>query len=80
MIFLLEYDRSRGELLSIRPYADSDRLLAQNAGLERELQLHRDGIQREVVLLQAESEDALRKTHRHYFEDITELAAAVARE
>jgi hypothetical protein len=42
--------------------------------------LHRDGIQREVVLLQAENEDALRKTHRHYFEDIRELVAAVARE
>jgi hypothetical protein len=80
MIFLLEYDRPRGELLSIRGYSDGDRLLAQNARLERELQLHRDGLQREVVLLEAESEDALRETHRRYFEDITELAAAAARE
>jgi hypothetical protein len=80
MIFLLEYDRPRGELLSIRPYSDGDHLLAQNARLERELELHRDGLQREIVLLQAENEEALRKTHGRYFEDITELAAAVARE
>jgi hypothetical protein len=80
MIFLLEYDRSRGELLSIQPYADADRHVAENARLERELQLHHSGLQREIVLLQAENEDALRETHRRYFEDITMLAATDARE
>jgi hypothetical protein len=80
MIFLLEYDRSRGELLSILPYLDADRRLAENARLERELQLHRDGLQREIVLLQAENEAALRETHGRYFEDITMLAAADVRE
>jgi hypothetical protein len=38
------------------------------------LQLYRAGIQREIVLLQAESEDALRKTHRRYFEDLATLS------
>ena len=80
MIFLVEYDRSRGELVKIRPYSDADRHVAENVRLERELELHRDGVDREVVLLQAESEEALRQTHRRYFEDLAALAAAGARE
>jgi hypothetical protein len=78
MIFLVEYDRSRGELVSIRPYSDADRRVAESARLERELQLHRAELQREIVLLQAESEAALRETHRRYFEDIAALVAAGA--
>lgn len=80
MIFLLEYDRSRGELSSIRCYSDADRRVAENARLERELELHHNGLHREIVLLQAESEDVLRETHRRYFEDIRELASVNVRE
>lgn len=75
MIFLLEYDRPRGELVSMRSFPDIDRRLAADIRLARELGLHREGIQREVVLLQAASEDVLRKTHRHYFEDLATLIA-----
>lgn len=80
MIFLLEYDRSRGDLSSIRSYSDADRELAESYRLRREIELHRNGLQREVVLLQAESEEALRETHRRYFEDIAALTAAGRRE
>jgi hypothetical protein len=80
MIFLLEYDRARGDLSSIRSYSDADRELAESDRLQRELQLHRSGVQREVVLLQAESEAALRETHGRYFEDLAALTAAGARE
>lgn len=73
MIFLVEYDRPRGEIVSFRPYSDADRRAAENARLELELQLHSAGVQREIVLLQADSEATLRKTHRRYFEDIAEL-------
>jgi hypothetical protein len=74
MIFLIEYDRARGELLSIKPFEDSDRYLAENERLLREIKLHEKGIQREIVLLQAASEDALKETHRRYFADIATLA------
>ncbi|HEV8432755.1 MAG TPA: hypothetical protein VGR95_05025 [Thermoanaerobaculia bacterium] len=80
MIFLLEYDRSRGDLSSIRPYSDADRELAESDRLRREIELHRNGLRREIVLLQAESEEALREKHRRYFEDLAALTAAGARE
>ena len=80
MIFLLEYDRARGALSSIRPYSDADHELAASDRLRREIELHRDDLEREVVLLQAESEEALRETHRRYFEDIAALTAAGTRE
>jgi len=74
MIFLIEYDRARGELLSIDTFQDSDRGVAEDARLWRELKLHQKGVQREVVLLQAASEGALKETHRRYFADIATLA------
>lgn len=37
--------------------------------LEIELDLNRKGLDDEVVLLEAASSEALRKTHRRYFED-----------
>lgn len=74
MIFLMEYDRSRGELLSIEAFEDADRDAAENERLRREINLHRKGVQREVVLLQAATEAALKETHRRYFADIATLA------
>jgi hypothetical protein len=74
MIFLMEYDRSRGELLSIEAFEDSDRDAAENERLRREITLHRKGVQREIVLLQAATEAALKETHRRYFADIATLA------
>ena len=74
MIFLIEYDRPRGELVSIKAFDDYDREAADDERLARELTLHQRGIIREIVLLQAASEEALRKTHRRYFEDIATLA------
>jgi hypothetical protein len=37
------------------------------------LELNRKGIDHEVVLLDAASEDALRMTHRRYFEDLRQI-------
>ncbi len=39
-----------------------------------ETQIDRDEVDREVVILEAESEEALRRTHRRYFENLSELA------
>ena len=73
MIFLIEYNRIHGELLSIKAFQDSDRDVAENERLWRELTLHQNGTQREIVLLQAANEDALKETHRRYFADIATL-------
>jgi hypothetical protein len=77
MIFLIEYDRPQGELVNLQVFDDSHRDDAENARLRRELTLHRTGVRREVVLLQAASEAALKETHRRYFADTATLAEAM---
>lgn len=73
MQFLIEYDRDDGKIVSIRHYSDSDRSRAEVDRLKLELELRRLGKEHEVVVLEANSEAALRKTHRRYFEDLAEL-------
>lgn len=78
MIFLIEYDRDRGRLVRIETFSDSDRRRAEESRLNLELALNSKGIENEVVLLEAASEEAVRRTHRRYFEDLAELTRAVA--
>lgn len=73
MIFLIEYDRREGCLVTLKSYDDAERSKAEHARFECELELNRKGIEHEVVLLEAASEDALRRTHRRYFEDLDHL-------
>jgi hypothetical protein len=79
MIFLIEYDRARGEIITLKTFSDSERHVAEEARLEMEIGLNRDEVDREVVILEAESEEALRRTHRRYFESLTELATPSSR-
>ena len=76
MLFLIEYDRPSGQIVSLQTYPDIQRDKAGEARLAIELQLLDQGIEREVVMLEAASEDALRKTHRRYFESLNALAKA----
>jgi hypothetical protein len=73
MIFLIQYDRHEGRMISIESFSDSERSKAQDLLLTLELQLNQNGNDNEVVLLEAKSEDALRITHRRYFEDLSDL-------
>jgi hypothetical protein len=70
VIFLIEYHRPKGRLISFEVFEDTQRSEAENSRLGIELELNRKGIDHEVVLLEAKSKDALRKTHRRYFEDL----------
>jgi hypothetical protein len=79
VIFLIEYDRRTGAV-SLRSFEDSQRRQAQDAKLELELDLHRRAVEREVVLLEAESEEVLRNAYRRYFEDLPTLARNSAEE
>ncbi len=74
MLFLIEYDRNRGRIVSFKTFGDSERQNAEDARLETELELDRFGIKHEVALLDAATEDALRRTHRRYFENLAQLA------
>lgn len=76
MLFLIEYKRSDGNIITFRKFDDGERETAENARLEMELRLTRQGVEREVVLLEAETEEALRRTHRRYFENLAELATS----
>lgn len=73
MRFLIEYDRNRGQLVTFREFSDAEQQEAEDARLAMELELNRRGAKHEVVLLEAASEEALRRTHRRYFEDLAAL-------
>ena len=73
MIFLIEYDRGKGHIIKLNAFHESDRQLAEESRLNLELELNSKEIDHEVVLLEAESEEALRITHRRYFEDLSQL-------
>jgi hypothetical protein len=57
-------------------FHDSQRSEAEDARLTLELRLRNQGIEREIVMLEAANEIALRKTHRRYFENWEKLAKA----
>lgn len=61
-------------MVTFRTFDESQRDDAEEARLEIELELFRKGVDHEVVLLEAESEEAVRRTHRRYFESFREIA------
>ena len=73
MIFLIEYNRLEGRIVTLRRFGDSQRTTAQDERLDIELALNRTGAEHEVVLLEAADEDALRRTHQRYFDDLSEI-------
>jgi hypothetical protein len=80
MIFLIEYDRQRGKLVTFSEFPDEDLAKAERARLELELSRERTDQLNEIVLLQAETEDALRLTHRRYFQSGREIVDAARAE
>jgi hypothetical protein len=75
MVFLIEYARNEGRVVTFKTFKDEDWSTAQSVRLDLELDLNRRGIEHEVVLLEAENEKAVRRTHRRYFENLTELVS-----
>lgn len=73
MLFLIEYDRLLGQVVALREFADDEQQLADQARIEMEVDLNRRRIEHEVVLLQAVSLEALKRTHGRYFMGIEEL-------
>lgn len=71
--FLLVFDRAHSRLLREVAYEDHREALVERFRAER---LHRENPDIEVVVLSAESKEALRLTHARYFESVSSLASA----
>ena len=74
MLFLIEYKRSEGRIVTLKTFDDTDRSKAERTRFETELELNQKKIDHEVVLLDAADERALRRTHRRYFETAAQIA------
>lgn len=79
MLFLIEYDLVHGTLVSNTAFNEKDRRRAEGVRLAREIELNAEGVDREIVLLEADDEPSLRLTHRRYFESLAQLAVLPAR-
>ncbi len=73
-IFLLEYEPATGQLLRLDVFKGEERARAQAERLRREKENIAAHMDREVVLLDAVSEAALRNTHSRYFKTVEEMA------
>ncbi len=73
MLFLIEYDRDRGQVVTIQEFDGSNRAAAEAARLDMEVRFRRSETDREVVILEAKSIAALKQTHGRYFQDLSEL-------
>lgn len=75
MFFLIEYNRRRGKVATMRRFPDAEWSRAADALFALEKSVMRQGIDHEVVLLQAASEETLRRTHMRYFCSLEEIQA-----
>jgi len=73
MLFLIEYDRNSGRIVTFKTFDDLEQQKAEDARLKMELELNQLETEHEVVLLEAATEATLRRTHRRYFESLSEL-------
>ena len=75
MIFLIHYNRSARQIVELKQFEQSQRIQAEDARLKLELDLigKKDGD--EVCILEAGSIEALKQTHRRYFESLRMLTA-----
>ena len=70
---MIQYDRPKGRLVKFETFDNVQLGEAERLRLEIDLDLNRRRIEHEVVLLEATSEQALRRTHRRYFEKLIEM-------
>lgn len=73
--FLVIFDRTRGKVLKLEEFADRANALRARFKLERS-GVTSDSV--EIVILGAESAEAIRRTHSRYFETAADMARAGA--
>lgn len=69
--YLIVFDRPEGRILRMDTFADSKAALHERFHEERE---HAGNGNIEVVVLGAESEEILHRTHARYFKSVSQLA------
>lgn len=70
--YLLVFDRAHSRLLREEHFVSNRTALVERFRAER---LHRGNSDIEVVVLSAESKEALRRTHGRYFQSVSSLAS-----
>ncbi len=75
MIFLIEYNRSKGSLVTFKRFKNKE--IAQKKRLALELDLNKRNVAHEVVILEAESQSDLEKTHQRYFFSQNKISANI---
>ena len=70
--FMIVFDRGMRKILDLEAFENSEEAL--EARLSREIES--PGSALEIVVLGAEDENALRRTHSRYFGDVQEFASA----
>jgi hypothetical protein len=78
MIFLIDYDRKKGKLRLFKRFRDDQRAEAQRERLDIELSLNGSRASREVVLLDAEDEETLHRSHQRYFKTTREILESMS--
>jgi hypothetical protein len=73
MLYVVEYNRPEGRLVTFKVFGQSERSKAVELLLDIEPDLNRRNIDHEVVLLEATSEAALHRTHGRYFKDLRQI-------
>ena len=68
--YLMVYDREHGQLLELKEFSSQAAAMRRRFVLERQ---HAEDDQIEIVVLMAESESLLRKTHARYFTSLGDL-------
>jgi hypothetical protein len=76
MIFLIAYDRTRGEIVRLDRFDAAARDASEAARLQLEIFHARDPMGLEIVSLEAPDLDQIKRTHRRFFESIESLATA----
>ena len=78
-IFLLEFDRDKQQLVGPpQEFADEDRAAASAARMAAQRRVLKEHLDRDVVLLEADSLEVIRKTHGSFFLTPDELLDRIA--
>ena len=78
MVFLIRFDRRKQRILLFKRFDEAQRADAERLRLDLEIEVNRSKLDHEIVLLEAQSEEDIRRTHRRYFESLKELIAGGA--
>lgn len=67
---LFVYDRAQSKTIAEEPFDDGRLALQRRFELERQRALDARGDPLEIVVLSAESREAMKRTHRRYFNEL----------